>query len=197
MRVVRACGPPKQASGPGRHGEPGWTRLWLALALALALAAIAYAQGLIPTCPRLAVQVISSKGKVSQGDKALLTVNVLHTGAAALDGVNVGLSSSLVASWRSSLKQESALVFGNSVYSLDQDLRPGKRESYQIKARMCSDAELGPQLIASAMVYRLNATGGVACMTIVDSNSVSPVGRSVQFIECWQPLLMRTQATFD
>jgi hypothetical protein len=161
-------------------------RLWLALALALA--ASARAQSLIPTCPHLAVRVKSSKGKVKAGDKVLLTVDVVSTGTAVLDAVNVGLSSSMVTSWSSSLTDKmSAIVSGSNVFWLDQDLRPGKRASYQIKARVCSDADLGWQSIGSAMVYRLNATGGVACMTTADSNAVSQSGGNVQLVKCWQP----------
>ena len=149
-------------------------RLWLALALALALVACANAQSVIPKCPRLAVQIKSSKGKVAVGDEVRLTVNVLNTDAAVLDSVNVGMSSSMVASWRSLIPDKvPALVSGNNVFWVDQNLHSGKRASYHIKAGVCSDANPGRQSLASAMVYRLNATGGVVCMTTVDSNVVS------------------------
>lgn len=167
-------------------------RLWLALALALA--ASAKAQSPIPACPDLSIQarLLKSKGSVASGDKVLLTVDVLNTGTAALDGINVGLTSSLVADWRSPLKAKvPALVSGYSVYWPDQYLRSSRRESYQVKARVCSDVGLGRQSLASAMVYRLNATGGIVCMTTVDSNTVSQSNRSDQVIECWQ----RAQAT--
>ena len=159
----------------------------LLLALALAVIANAHAQSLIPTCPNLAVRVKSSKGKVTAGDKVLLTVVVLNTDTAALDTVNVGLGSSMV-SWRSPLTQKaSAIVSGNNVFWLDQHLRSSKPASYKIKAGVCSGVDLGWQSIGSAIVYRLNATGGVACMTTADSNAVSQSGGSVQVVECWQP----------
>lgn len=147
--------------------------LRLLLLLALTLTATTGAQGPIPECPDLAVQAVLSKGKVSSGVKVILTVNVVNTGAAALDGVNVGLTSPLVANWQTPLKDKVPFVkAGNSVYWLDQDLRPGKREAFQAKAWVCSGVEEGWQPLAAAMVYRLNATGGVACMTTVDTNAV-------------------------
>lgn len=158
-------------------------RLWLALALALI--ARANTQSVIPTCAHLTVQIRSSKGKVAIGEKVRLTVSVLNTGTTAIDAINVGLSSSMLASWRSPLSNKvPARVSGNSVFWLDQNLRSAKRVFYQMKAGMCSDAISGQQSIASAMVYRLNATGGVACMTTVDSDAVSQYGGGVQVVEC-------------
>ena len=88
-------------------------------------------------------------------------LTVKNVGATALSGVNVGVSSSVLAAWKA--QGPGVRVEGGSVYWLSQKLKPGQKRRYKARARVCAGLAPGSEADVNAALYRLNATGGVLC----------------------------------
>lgn len=123
----------------------------------------------IPACPGLVVRAIQNKREVEPGETVRFTVNVRNAGPAASAGMSVSISSKIVSVWKTRAKA-SPIVDGTSVYWLNQNVLPGGKKSYQVQGEVCAD--VAGNIKVEANVYRLNATGGVACMTVTYINPV-------------------------
>lgn len=125
----------------------------------------------IPACPGLVVRARQNKRRVEPGETVLFTVDVRNAGPATSAGMSVSVSSMMVSVWTTRAKENpSPIVDGTSVYWLNQNVLPGGENTYQVKGEVCADA--AGNIKVEANVYRLNATGGVACMTVTYINPV-------------------------
>lgn len=137
----------------------------------LAAAATA-APASVPVCPGLSPILQSNLYKepkaLTPGSKVTVRIKVKNRGLMAASGVAVRLTSSMLAGFvPKGGAPTSRRVEGGSVYWIDQGLAPGKRRVFTVLARVCAaPAPSGsPRVIAEAAVYRLNATGGVRCLS--------------------------------
>ncbi len=140
------------------------------------LASTAEAQA--PVCSGLTLRskVRTSPKTLVPGTKVFVGLAVKNVGATALSGVNVGVSSSVLAAWKA--QGPSKTVEGGSVYWLSQTLKPGQTRRYKARARVCAAAAPGSKADVNAAVYRLNATGGVLCYNDATAMDVRGLDRA-------------------
>lgn len=123
----------------------------------------------LPACPGLRLRATSAPRSAGPGSSVVVRIKVKNTGAAALRDLNVGVTFESLAApqkkagrWGKSARQR---IEGQGVYWIDQVVRPGRSRRYRPKAQICSGAAIGDQLLAQVFGYRLNATGGVFCLS--------------------------------
>jgi len=140
------------------------------------LASTAEAQA--PVCSGLTLRskVRTSPKTLVPGTKVFVGLAVKNVGATALSGVNVGVSSSVLAAWKA--QGPSKTVEGGSVYWLGQTLKPGQTRRYKARARVCAGVAPGSKADVNAAVYRLNATGGALCYTGATAMDVRGLDRA-------------------
>lgn len=158
----------------------------LLLLVVLGVASTARAQA--PTCSGLTLRtkIRSSPKTLAPGTRVSVGLTVKNTGvkaksagAKAVSGVTVRVSSSVLADWKATgLAAKSSQIDGDSVYWLDQTLKPGQVRRYKAHARICA-AAVGSPVVVEAAVYRLNATtGDVLCSTGATPMNVGRLGRA-------------------
>ena len=137
-------------------------RAALALLVVTGLASTVSAQE-APVCSGLTLRskVRSSPKTLAPGTKVTVGLTVKNVGATALSGVNVGVSSPVLAAWKA--QGAGVRMEDGSVYWLGQTLKPGKTRRYKARARVCAGLAPGSEADVNAALYRLNATGGVLC----------------------------------
>ncbi len=138
------------------------------------LASTAGAQ--VPVCSGLTLRskVRSSPKTLLPGTKVFVGLAVKNVGATALNGVDVGVTSSVLAAWKA--QGPGKRLENGSVYWLSQMLKPGQTRRYKARARICAGAAPGSAAVIEAAVYRLNATGGVLCYSGATAMDVRGVG---------------------
>lgn len=139
-----------------------------ALLLLAAVAACAAAQGSIPKCPGLSVRVKASRRTAAPGTRVRLSVDVKSSGPGLQVGkppVNVRLSSAVAVGWKSMTGIVPARIEAGGVSWLSQEVGPKATRSFKARAQICAGAVAGSQTLAEAVVYRLNGTNSVECLT--------------------------------
>lgn len=145
------------------------TRLLAALLLLLFRPIAAVAS--VPVCSDLSFWSRKIKTglrtTLSPGTKVRVTVLVKNKGLASAN-VNVRISSPVLAAWKLKVGagwDTSFRIEGASVYWLNQNLVPGQKRLYAVKARICAGTK-GSRVAIEAAAYRLtNATASVACFS--------------------------------
>lgn len=136
------------------------------LAGLLLLAALGATQGqILSACPGVTVQAKTSRRTVVPGSLVRLVVAVKNTGTEAVSGLGVRVSSTVASAWKAKTGHVTPRIEGTNVDWLGQALAPGKGRRYRVQARVCAGITPGLQTLAQVAVYRLNATGGVACLS--------------------------------
>ena len=132
------------------------------LLLVAGLASTAKAQAL-PACAELVLRskAQTSPKKLTNGAKVSVGVTVKNVGATALSGINVGVTSPVLAGW----KAKGGQIEGGSVYWLSQTLKPKQEHRYIYEAWICAGVAVGSPAVVSVAVYRLDATGNVVCLS--------------------------------
>lgn len=134
------------------------------LLLLAAMAITAAAQGSIPTCPGVILRLKASRRMAIPGAQVRLSVRVKISNKALSTGNNVRLGSAVATGWKSMTGKVQGLVTADSVAWLNQEVKPTVARSFKASARICVGVSTGSQTLAEAVLYRLNATGGVTCM---------------------------------
>lgn len=163
--------------------EQQLTRLLAALLLLLLrpIAAVAAAQASVPVCSELSLwsRKIQTglRTTLSPGTKVRVTVLVKNKGLASAN-VNVRISSPVLAAWKLKVGSgwdTSFRIEGASVYWLNQNLAPGQKRRYAIKARVCAGTK-GSTAAIEAAAYRLTNATSVACSSRLTRSMVRANG---------------------
>ncbi len=105
-----------------------------------------------------------------------VTYTVTNAGVKTVHGVNVRVTSPVLAAWKPTGGTGLPLVEDGAVYWLDQQLYPGQKQRYIIRARFCAGGPSGPQPVVGAAVYRLtNATGSIVGGSVVCLTGTAPL----------------------
>ena len=119
----------------------------LLLLLIAGLASTTKAQ--TPACGELTLRskVQSRPKMLIPGTKVSMVITVKNTGATGLRGINVGVTSPVLAGWKAKWGQ----IEGGSVYWLSQTLKPGQEHQYKYRARICTGWAAGSPAVVGVV----------------------------------------------
>ena len=117
----------------------------------------------LPACAELVLRskAQTSPKKLTNGAKVSVGLKVKNVGATALSGINIGVTSPVLAGW----KAKGGQIEGGSVYWLSQTLKSKQEHRYMYEAQICAGVAVGSPAVVSVAVYRLDATGNVVCLS--------------------------------